>query len=116
MKKLKKKLNNLVFTLGGSWSSVLIHIIIFTSWIILGLPQNTLTLVVSLEAIILSILILKVEKEEQEKKAKETKYEREKDRDVMERDLETDEYTKDILHRIEEDLREVKERLEGSKE
>ncbi len=116
MKSVKKKLNSLVFKLGGSWNSVFVHIIIFAVWLLLGFPQNTLTLVVSLEAIILSVLILKVEKEEQEKISKETKYEREKDRAVIEQDLQTDEYTKDILHRIEEDLREVKKTLKMGKE
>jgi len=101
----------MIFTLGGSWKSIIAHLIAFSLWLLLGLPTSTLTLAVSLEAIILSILILKVEKEEQEKKAKETKYEREKDREVMERDLATDEHTRDILHRIEEDLQEVKEKL-----
>ena len=42
----------------GSWSFLFIHLVWFTLWLVLDLDINMLTMVVSLEAIILMILLL----------------------------------------------------------
>jgi uncharacterized membrane protein len=55
---LKEKIGNLIIDFSSSWSFLFLNVIFFTVWLSGGFDYNTLTLIVSLEAIILSVLLL----------------------------------------------------------
>ncbi|MBT3690336.1 DUF1003 domain-containing protein [bacterium] len=54
----KEKLADNISNWSGSWNFLILHIIWFTIWIGLKLEVNVLTLIVSLEAIILMSILL----------------------------------------------------------
>ena len=85
---------------GNAWF-LLAHIIWFACWIIFKVedfPFGLLTMIVSLEAIILSSLILSS-----------TDRESERDRNIMRRDLKVSKETQDLLIHMHEELAEIKQ-------
>lgn len=111
MKKLKKALTKMTSLFAGSWWGVLIHLLWFSFWLLFRIPTSILLLIVNLEAIIIGIIILKSEREEVAAREQLEKYERESDREIIERDLETDEYTRRELTTIKQELRLIKEMI-----
>jgi len=114
MKKLKKILTQIIFFFAGSWWGAGIHMIWFVLWVILRLPLNVLTFIVSLEAILISIVILRSENEAAEIRERMEKYERESDREIIAKDLEMDERTRQELVAIKQELRLIKEMVRES--
>lgn len=51
----------------GSTPFIALHVIWFAVWLILGLPKELLTLIVSLEAIFLAIFVLRAENVQSER-------------------------------------------------
>jgi uncharacterized membrane protein len=72
-----EKLGNTIIDFCSSWLFLFLNIIFFTFWLISGYGFNLLTLWVSLEAIILTVLILiqnkKVEKSDRNRSIKDYK-------------------------------------------
>jgi uncharacterized membrane protein len=92
---------------GTPWFLIL-HVIWFASWIEFGIepfPYGLLTMIVSLEAILLSGLILSA-----------TDRESERDRQVMNRDLRISKETQVLLEHMHGELTEIKEYLTGQGE
>jgi uncharacterized membrane protein len=92
---------------GSPWFLIL-HLIWFASWIVFEVepfPFGLLTMIVSLEAILLSGLILSA-----------TDRESERDRKVMNRDLRVSLDTQKLLQHMHEELSEIKEYVTGEGE
>ena len=89
---------------GTPWF-LIIHVLWFGLWIDLGIekfPYGLLTMIVSLESILLSGLILSA-----------TDRESERDREVMNRDLRISRETQKLLEHMHEELTEIKSYLTG---
>ena len=89
---------------GTTWFLVA-HITWFTSWVVFKVepfPYGLLTMIVSLESILLSGLILSA-----------TDRESERDRQVMNRDLRISKETQKLLEHMHEELQEVKNYVVG---
>lgn len=89
---------------GTTWFLVF-HMFWFASWIIFkveAFPYGLLTMIVSLESILLSGLILSA-----------TDRESERDRQVMNRDLRISKETQKLLQHMHEELQEVKAHITG---
>lgn len=87
-------------TFGTPWF-LIVHIIWFAAWILFKVepfPYGLLTMIVSLEAILLSGLILSA-----------TDRESERDRQVMNRDLRISKETQKLLEHMHEELIEIKD-------
>ena len=90
---------------GTAWF-LLAHVVWFTVWIVFKVepfPYGLLTMIVSLEAILLSGLILSA-----------TDRESERDRQVMNRDLRISKETQKLLEHMHDELAEVKGYIMGS--
>lgn len=91
---------------GSPWF-LIAHVVWFASWIIFGVeafPYGLLTMIVSLEAILLSGLILSA-----------TDRESERDRTIMKRDLKVSKETQELLIHMHEELAEIKQYVRDSK-
>ena len=89
---------------GTPWFLV-VHVVWFAAWILFKVepfPYGLLTMIVSLEAILLSGLILSA-----------TDRESERDRKVMQRDLRISKETQELLEHMHEELMEIKNYVEG---
>jgi len=92
---------------GSPWF-LIFHVIWFASWIVFKVepfPFGLLTMIVSLEAILLSGLILSA-----------TDRESERDRKVMNRDLRVSMETQKLLQHMHEELSQIKEYVTGEGE
>jgi CRP/FNR family cyclic AMP-dependent transcriptional regulator len=92
---------------GTPWF-LIIHLIWFSSWVIFDVepfPYGLLTMIVSLEAILLSGLILSA-----------TDRESERDRKVMNRDLRVSMETQKLLQHMHTELSQIKEYVTGEGE
>ena len=92
---------------GTPWF-LIVHVVWFALWIDLGVekfPFGLLTMIVSLEAILLSGLILNA-----------TDRESERDRQVMNRDLRISKETQKLLEHMHEEMVEIKSYLTGDEE
>jgi uncharacterized membrane protein len=92
---------------GTPWF-LIVHMIWFGSWILFNIepfPYGLLTMIVSLEAILLSGLILSA-----------TDRESERDRKVMNRDLRISKETQELLQHMHEELLDIKEYVTGEGE
>lgn len=90
---------------GTAWF-LIAHVVWFTIWIVFKVepfPYGLLTMIVSLEAILLSGLILSA-----------TDRESERDRQVMNRDLRISKETQKLLEHMHEELSEVKSYIMGT--
>ena len=93
-------------TAGSPWF-LIVHVAWFAAWIIFQVepfPYGLLTMIVSLEAILLSGLILSA-----------TDRESERDRTIMKRDLKVSKETQELLIHMHEELAEIKQYVRDSK-
>ena len=91
---------------GTPWF-LIAHCVWFGAWVILGIepfPYGLLTMIVSLEAILLSGLILSA-----------TDRESERDRNIMKRDLKISKETQELLIHMHEELNSIKHSLKEQK-
>ena len=87
---------------------IIVHLIWFSGWVLFkveSFPYGLLTMIVSLEAILLSGLILSA-----------TDRESERDRKVMNRDLRISRETQELLQHMHEELAQIKEYVTGEGE
>ena len=92
---------------GTPWF-IIVHLVWFSAWVLLGVeqfPYGLLTMIVSLESILLSGLILSA-----------TDRESERDRKVMNRDLRISTETQKLLQHMHEELVDIKEYVTGEGE
>jgi uncharacterized membrane protein len=111
VKAIEKKTEELsdlaAHTFGTPWF-LIVHIIWFSAWILFKVepfPYGLLTMIVSLEAILLSGLILSA-----------TDRESERDRQVMNRDLRISKETQKLLEHMHGELIEIKDYVTGEGE
>lgn len=104
VKKIEKSTEELsdlaAHAFGTPWFLV-VHMIWFISWVVFKVepfPYGLLTMIVSLESILLSGLILSA-----------TDRESERDRQVMNRDLRISKETKELLEHMHEDINEIRD-------
>jgi uncharacterized membrane protein len=93
-------------TAGSPWF-LMVHAVWFAAWIIFQVepfPYGLLTMIVSLEAILLSGLILSA-----------TDRESERDRTIMKRDLKVSKETQELLIHMHEELAEIKQYVRENK-
>lgn len=108
IRKIEKRaegLSDLAAHVAGTTWFLVFHLIWFSSWILFKVepfPYGLLTMIVSLESILLSGLILSA-----------TDRESERDRQVMNRDLRISKETQKLLEHMHEELQEVKSYLTG---
>ena len=91
---------------GNPWF-LISHVVWFAVWIIFGIepfPYGLLTMIVSLEAILLSSLILSA-----------TDRESERDRNIMKRDLKISKEMQELLIHMHEELAEIKNYVRENK-
>ena len=108
IEKKTEELADLSAHVAGSPWFLILHVIWFTSWIVFKVepfPYGLLTMIVSLEAILLSGLILSA-----------TDRESERDRQVMNRDLRVSKETQKLLEHMHEEMIQVKSYLTGEGE
>jgi uncharacterized membrane protein len=89
---------------GSPWF-LIAHVVWFAIWIVFRIepfPYGLLTMIVSLEAILLSGLILSA-----------TDRESERDRNIMKRDLKISKETKDIIIEMQDEITEIRDILKG---
>ena len=111
VKKIEKRaegLADLAAHVAGTTWFLVFHLTWFISWVIFKVepfPYGLLTMIVSLESILLSGLILSA-----------TDRESERDRQVMNRDLRISKETQKLLEHMHEELQEVRNYIVGTEE
>jgi uncharacterized membrane protein len=108
IEKRTEELSDLAAHAFGTPWFLIVHVVWFAAWIefkIESFPYGLLTMIVSLEAILLSGLILSA-----------TDRESERDRQVMNRDLRISKETQVLLEHMHEELVEIKSHITGEGE
>jgi uncharacterized membrane protein len=100
----------------GSWASVLVHTLIFISWIWLKLNLEILLVVVSLEAIYIGIFILMAENVEARDRERLRQLQRDRDMKIVKQDAKVDEMSLKELKSIKKQLSTIHNFLEEKKQ
>lgn len=84
----------------GSWSSVLFHTLIFSSWFIFNFDLETLLVIVSIEAIYIGIFILMAENIETAQRDHLQELKRRRDMALVKKDADVDEKSLQEIERL----------------
>lgn len=85
------KLTDVISWFLGSWWAVVVHVVWFAGWPLLGLDINLLTFSVSLEAIFIGIFLLMASNRAEEERDRRNVTERKNDRKSLNADIKLDE-------------------------
>jgi uncharacterized membrane protein len=109
------KLTRVIAWFIGSWLGVLAHVIWFSTWIVLDLPIEHLTFLVSLEAIFIGIFLLMAANQEEKDRLLREAREKAREMQHMKEDLELDRKEAEELKEIKEGFASLKSDLEAIK-